>query len=155
MTVILSVVLSVLATFVVGRYQSHRTSDVVRAKKIELVDDHGHVRGAFELGEWDGKVVPSISLLDDQGAKAVLLQLNPRGEGTLYFSSSRVREGIVSLGYLQSDDTDAPEDPLGGWGLVVQDSETNRTSMGLKNSGKPFGLSTLTEKTQPAMKTHP
>jgi hypothetical protein len=94
-------------------------------------------------------------LRDDQGLDAVVLHLNPRGEGTLYFNSSRIREGVVSLGYLQFDDSTAPEDPLGGWGLKVQDSETNITSMGLKNSGKPLGLSTLTEKTQPAMKTHP
>lgn len=142
LTIVLSITLSVLATLFVDRHQRHQPSDVVRAKKIELVDDAGRVRGEFKLVLASlGREEPSLELLDDQGLQAVVLQLNHRGEGTLYFNSSRIREGIVSLGYLQFDDMIGPEDPMGGWGLKVQESETNITRMGLSNSGKPLGLS--------------
>jgi hypothetical protein len=144
-TVVLSVVLSVAATLVVDRPIKRAASDTIRAKKIELIDNEGKVRGAFKLGVWaEGRAEPMIVFIDDHGNESVNLQLNTRGEGTLYFNSHKstnFRDGIVRVGYLQFDDSGATEDPLGAWGIVVEDSKRTATSMGLKSSGAPLGLS--------------
>jgi hypothetical protein len=148
-TVVLSVVLSVLATLMVARRNRSEAIELVRARRIELVDEKGNVRGAFKLGVWagaEGKEVPSIVLLDDDGNVAVDLLLNPRGEGTLYFNShsaKNFREGIISLGYLQFDDSGAAQDPSGAWGLRVENNRRSTTGMGIRNSGEPLGLSAL------------
>ena len=122
-TVILAMATSVVVTLVVERPVKGKAGDTLRAKKIELIDDNGKVRGALELTPWENgpkKMEPRLVLMDDQGNPSATLYLNMRGEGSLSFSSyqpENFREGILQVGYLQTDDSGALKDPLGAWGV--------------------------------------
>jgi len=144
--VVLSVGLSVLATLALDRSMKRKAGDTIRAKRIELIDETGRVRGTLKFGiPTHGSPEPEFVLFDDLGQEAVGLTLSEQGEGTLYFNSnspSDFREGIVSLGFLDLSDTPPPDKSFSAWGLSVN-SQRAITSLGLKNSGQPLGLSTL------------
>ncbi len=144
----MSVVLSVAATLLVEHHnqrQADKTMDVLRARKIELMDAHGQVRGEFRMGVGaNGEAVPMVLLRDKRGQEAVNLYLTPKGEGTLAFNSllpGNFREGIVSVGHFELGDTEPAEESSGAWGISVMDSRHTSTSMGVQNTGKPLGLS--------------
>jgi hypothetical protein len=86
-----------------------------------------------------GQEEPQILLRDGHGNIAVLLNINERGEGTLYFNS-KDREGKVGLGYLWGSDTPpaSGEDPLGAWGLRVMGRDGRTAAIGLGAGDVPF-----------------
>jgi hypothetical protein len=138
--VLLSVLLSVSASLWLTSSRKKEFAKVVQTGTIELVDDQHRVRGTIGLVKTDGQEVPQILLRDGHGNIAVLLSINERGEGTLYFNS-KDKEGKVGLGYLWGSDTPpaSGEDPLGAWGLRVLGRDGRAVGFGIGTTDIPFG----------------
>ncbi len=141
-TVVLSVLLSVAATFLLSRRHTEEVpivpdAGVFRAKSIQLVDDRNKIRAIIGLVQVSGHEQPQILLQGEDGQTSVLLSLNERGEGTLYFNS-KSKEGKVGVGYLLGSDTPIGdnEDPLGAWGLRVLGQNGQATGVGIGNNGR-------------------
>jgi hypothetical protein len=141
-TVILSVLLSVAASLWITH---HRTQEalpapeigVLQAKGIQLIDDQHKVRGIIGFSQISGHQQPQILLRGEDGQTSILLTLDERGEGTLYFNS-KDKEGKVGLGYLWGSDTTSvgEEDFLGAWGLRVLGQNGQTTGVGIGNNGR-------------------
>jgi hypothetical protein len=148
-TVVLSVVLSVVASTAVNlafdRQREPVLPDVVRAKRVELIDAQGRIRGTFELAKAGGDdVVPRLVMRDADGRDSIEMGLNARGDGGLAFANDYWNEGAVILGYLlnvddgtQSRSKDV-EDKSGAWGLRVRSKQNKFTGVGFMNSGGPI-----------------
>ena len=83
--------------------------------------------------------------MDDRGRIAAGIQLTADGEGSLYFNNNRdkdPRAGMVSVGFLDLGDTRPEPDSFTAWGISVR-SERAITSLGVRNSGDPLGVSGL------------
>jgi hypothetical protein len=138
--VLLSVLLSVSASLWLTSSLKHEFAKVVQTRTVELVDDQHRVRGTIGLVKTAGQDEPQIVLRDGHGNIAVLLSINKRGEGTLYFNS-KDREGKVGLGYLWGSDTPptSGEDPLAAWGLRVLGRDGRAVGLGIGTTDTPFG----------------
>jgi hypothetical protein len=141
-TVILSVLLSVAATLWLTRHHTQEAppvpeAGVLQARSIQLIDDQHKVRGIIGFSQVSGHQQPQILLRGEDGQASVLLTLNERGEGTLYFNS-KDKEGKVGLGYLWGSDipSSGTEDPLGAWGLRVLGQNGQTTGVGIGNNGR-------------------
>jgi hypothetical protein len=83
LAVILTIVNMVFLIFVLARGRTTiapATTDVLRARVIELIDDHGQVRARLNV-EPDGEVV--FRLLDGEGTIRVKLGTSKDGSGLL------------------------------------------------------------------------
>jgi hypothetical protein len=68
--------------------------DVVRAKRVELIDSEGRIRGAFELvGTEKGKVVPHLIMRNDRGDDSIEMGVNSRGDGSWGLTAITGEEG--------------------------------------------------------------
>ena len=144
-TVALSVVLSVAASTAVNlafdKQREPVLPDVVRAKRVELIDTQGRIRGAFELAK-DG--VPDLVMRDADGRDSIYMGLDSRGDGGLGFANDYWNAGAVILGHLQNVDDGTQsrskdvEDKSGAWGLRVRSKENKFTGVGFMNSGRPI-----------------
>jgi hypothetical protein len=146
-TIIASILLSVSVTLLVERYTGHTSNDTVRVKKLELVDEHGAVKGVLEVHRsQDGEQWPQLTLLNDAGRDAIVLGVGPRGGGNLVFnnydSPGFPPLQVINLGYIMLDDTVPHSPSMTGWGLAVS-SYKGGTVMGISDSGKLLGLSSL------------
>lgn len=144
--IVVSVLLSVSSTLIVGRYQRRALSDTVRVKKLELVDEHSVVRGVMEVRRSGGVEWPQLTLFSDPGRDAILLRVGPHGEGSLVFnnydSPGFPPEGVIRLGRLYMDDTATHSPSMSGWGLAVG-SYGGGTVMGISDTNRKLGLSSL------------
>ncbi|SEB97258.1 hypothetical protein [Terriglobus roseus] len=117
-------------------------ADVLRARRVEVVDHEGHVTAEF--GETLDGSAAGLSLFDPNGRRAVTLALNDRGYGTLFFHAKK-RSGNVAVGYFTGSDQVAPlseEDPLGGWGILVQRPAFEAPQVfGVQIDGRPIPTS--------------
>jgi hypothetical protein len=91
-TVVLSIVLSVVASTAANlafdRQREPVLPDVVRAKRVELIDAQGRIRGTFELvrnGRDD--VGPHLVMRDADGRDSIEMGVNARGDGELSFAN--------------------------------------------------------------------
>src|SRR5579872_3733958 len=138
---LLSVSVSICSSLWLSRYWTRRPADTVQAKRIEIIDEDRRVRGTIGLARIGTHKVPEFVLLDERGRISVLLALNERGEGTVFFSS-KDREGKVGIGYLSgTDSTDGSaitEDSLGSWGVRVHGPGLQITGLAFGNSGQLF-----------------
>ncbi len=145
----LSIVLSVIASTAVNlafdRQREPVLLDVVRAKRLELIDAQGRIRGTFELvrnGHDD--VGPHLVMRDADGRDSIEMGVNARGDGALAFANDYWNAGAVILGHLQNVDdgtqsrTKDVEDKSGAWGLRVRSKENKFTGVGFMNSGRPM-----------------
>jgi hypothetical protein len=149
LTVTLSVVLSVIASTAVNlgfdRQRGPVLPDVVRAKRVELIDAQGRIRGTFELVKTgQNSVQPSLVMRDTDGRDSIEMGIDTRGDGALGFSSDHWNEGTVILGHLRNNDDgteskskDVP-DRTGAWGLQVRSVDNKLTGIGFFNSGRPI-----------------
>lgn len=138
-TILLSVLLSTGGAFLITSYRHQPdSSTLIRAKSIELIDEKGNIRARLGVMKVDGHEQPEVTLLGEDGHPSVLLSVNHRGEGTLYFNSPKT-EGKVGVGYLWGSDVqfEKGEDPLGLWGLRVLGRNGQRETVGIANNGKP------------------
>jgi hypothetical protein len=135
-TVIASVVLSVVATLLIVPRPVAGSSDIIRGRQIELTDAKGNARIRIATTSVDGSERPEITMLGADGRPSVLLSVNQKGEGTLYFSSPE-KEGKVALGYVWGSDVQpkSSEDPLALWGLRVLGRNGQVQSVGIGNDG--------------------
>ena len=72
--------------------------------------------------------------------------MGPRGRGYLTFGNNDTpdfTQGVITLGYIQLDDTIPHSDSMTGWGLVVGNNNLKHTFMGISDSGQFLGLSSL------------
>ncbi len=133
------------------------SQDVVRTRRLELVDTDQKIRAIFSV-ENDGNVslrmlstknVPIVELRlreameektstsigiitvrDDSQIPLIQLGTDRRDAGALLFSSPKVR-GVVDVGYQQAgDEVDAHEH--GFWGVEVKGQNHNTTAIGVR-----------------------
>jgi hypothetical protein len=139
--VLLCVACSVLACIGTNQYDKRKPVDILRTKKVEIVDDEGRIRGILGLvGDRASESQPRLVLRDTDGREVILLNVSRNGEGFLGFSSKDI-EGVVIIGELPGSDTVGSNDNVGVWGLMVRASDGRRSSMGFLKSGDPVGLS--------------
>ncbi len=143
-SVFFSIVASVLANLWLDRQREPVLPDVVRAKRIELIDASGRIRGAFQLTPTqEGDVVPGLVMSDADGRQAIMMGVSRQGFGTLAFSSDHWNAGAVALGYLGTgDDVWEGEEKerekakeRGIWGLEVRSPNSQYTMVGYKSNG--------------------
>jgi hypothetical protein len=140
-SVVLSVVASTIANLAFDRQREPILPEVVRAKRVELIDEQGRIRGIFELAK-SGQ--PHLVMRDAAGSDSIEMGLDSRGDGALGFSNDYWNEGAVILGHLQNVDdgtqstTKAIEDKSGAWGLRVRSPKSKFTDVGFLNSGRPM-----------------
>jgi hypothetical protein len=146
-SVVSSIILSISTNLILDRQRGLAPSDVIRAKKVELIDLQGRVLGTFELvQDGHGGALPHLVMRDSSGRDSIEMGVDSRGDVALGFANDYWNEGAVILGHLQNvDDSteskskDVP-DNSGGWGLQVR-SPKNRftaTGVGFLNSGRPI-----------------
>jgi hypothetical protein len=135
-TIIASIVLSIVATLLIVPRPVAGSSDTIRGRQIELTDAKGRTRLKMSAATIDGYERPEITMLGADGRPSVVLSVNQRGEGTLYFSSPE-KEGKVALGYVWGSDVQPKslEDPLALWGLRVLGRNGQAQSIGIGNDG--------------------
>ncbi|HXC95282.1 MAG TPA: hypothetical protein VNU92_06250 [Edaphobacter sp.] len=148
-TIAISVALSVAASVVVNlaleRQRKPGLADVVRAKKVELIDAEDHVRGSFELAS-DGHntVSPILTMRDSDGRDSISMGIDGKGKGVISFASEHWNEGAVILGHLDLVDPEIQDpqmkdvDKLGAWGLQIRSPQGRYTGIGFFNSDKPI-----------------
>ncbi len=148
-TVALSIVLSVIVSTAVNlafdRQREPVLPDVVRAKRVELIDAQGRIRGTFEL-EKIGRddVGPRLIMRDADGRDSIYMGLDSRGDGELAFPNDYWNGGALVLGHLQNVDDGTQsrskdiEDKSGAWGLRVRSKQNKFTGVGFMNSGRPI-----------------
>ena len=150
LTVVTSVVLSGLASIGVNllmdRHNRPADSNVVQARRVELVDEAGRARAVFGLFGYSGShdVYPGMEMYGKDGLPALSMFVNRYDFGTLGFANNRWHEGAVELGYLGTGgDVDMGEKENeraamqgGRWGLQVRSPESNFTSVGFGSDGR-------------------
>lgn len=153
LSVVLSVVASTAANLLFDRQREPVLPNVVRAKRVELIDAEGRVRGTFELADHGHfGVTPHLIMRDADGRDSIYMGLDVRGDGSLAFANDYWNEGSLILGHLQNvdDGTESKskdiEDKSGAWGLRVRSKENKFTGVGFLNSGRP--IVPLTDNTQ-------
>jgi hypothetical protein len=137
-TVVLSIVVSCGAAVLIARTSTVDPVQLIRTRSIELLDKDGKVRARLSVVKDGMDERPEVSLLTPEGRPSVLLTLNGRGEGTLYFSSPQT-EGKVAVGYVWGSDVppQSEEDLLGFWGLRVLGQSGLTEAVGIGNDGQP------------------
>src|SRR5260370_2132675 len=105
LSVILSIVASTAANLGFDGQREPVLPDVVRAKRVELIDAEGRIRGTFELAK-DGRdgVVPRLVMRDADGRDSIEMGLDVRGDGGLAFANDYWNGGALILGHLQNVD---------------------------------------------------
>src|SRR5260370_5626098 len=145
LSVILSIVASTAANLAFDRQREQVLPDVVRAKRVELIDAEGRIRGTFELAK-DGRdgVVPRLVMRDADGRDSIEMGVDSRGNGALSFASEHWNEGAVILGHLDLVDPNGTDqqikavDKSGAWGLQTRSPQSKYTGVGFFNSGRPI-----------------
>lgn len=144
-SVVSSIVLSIAANLLFGRQREYAPSDVVRAKRVELVDTQGRVLGTFELvQDGHGGSVPHLVMRDSSGRDSIEMGVDGRGDGALGFANDYWNEGAIILGHLQNvdDGTESKSrnipDTSGAWGLRVRSPQNSFAGIGFFNSGRPI-----------------
>ena len=134
---VLTVILAITVVFLTSTHpRERRNADVLRAKRVELVDNSGRVRASLGMTDRSDQT-PALSLFDQNGREAVFLSVNERGYATMFFQS-RQTEGKVALGYLTGSDVVIPageDDPLGAWGIRVRGKNLDTLSYGFMDRG--------------------
>jgi hypothetical protein len=119
-------------------------TDVLRARRVEIVDHEGRLTAVLGRGSGSAAPAAGLTLFDPSGREAVVLALNDRGYGTLYFASKQ-NLGKVSVGYFTGSDQVAPlseEDPGGGWGVrVLRPGLEAPQVFGVQGDGRPIPTS--------------
>ncbi len=136
-TVILSIVLSVAATLALERHnrqQADKIMDVLRARRVELIDGRGQVRGEFRMGvSANGEAVPMVLLRDKGGQEAVNLYLTTV-KARLQSASGQFSRRDRQRRALRLRRYRATGGSSGAWGISVTDSRHTSTRMGLQNT---------------------
>jgi hypothetical protein len=104
-SIVSSIVLSISANLIFNRQREYAPSDVVRAKRVELIDAQGRVLGTFELvQDGHGGALPRLVMRDSNGRDSIQMVVNSRGDGALGFANDYWNEGAIILGHLQNVD---------------------------------------------------
>ncbi len=137
-SVLASSLMSVVVTLAIVRMNSPDHSDIVRAKRIEIVDSERGTRGFFGFSDHNMEAtVPRLALLDSNGRESVRLSTDPHGKSELEFASDQWNEGAVILGRIEMSDEHRDGDKGGdGWGLVVRSRANAFTRMGYLDTGQ-------------------
>jgi hypothetical protein len=108
----LSFIASAAANLVFVRQHESIQSDVIRVKKVELIDAQGRIRGTFELAS-DGHngVLPRLVMRDADGRDSIEMGVDNNGNGVLSFASEHWNEGAVVLGHLNLVDIQSIDHP--------------------------------------------
>ena len=147
-TVVISVTLSIFFSTAINLVLVRRERtypDIVRARKVELVDAQGRTMGAFQLAS-DGQNgdSPLLVMRNRDGRDVIELGVGNDGNGVLSFASEHWNEGALILGHLNLVDAqsiDHPSDDAnhkGAWGLQVRSPQSIYTGIGFFNSGRPI-----------------
>lgn len=141
--VVLSVLASVAATLVIDRQREPILPDVVRAKKVELIDAQGRIRAVFELAPIQGgETVTRLVMRDADGRDSISMSVDKLGFGSLGFSNNHWNEGAVQLGYLGTrEDVSLGEErnaraarTIGAWGVAVRSPRGDYTGLGFRSN---------------------
>ena len=139
-----SVLASMAVTYAVDRQRESVPPDVVRAKRIELVDSRGQVESWYGVVDEGGRSVPRLVMRGSDGHESLALQVDMRGDGDLSFGNDHWQTSAIILGHLVNvdDGTESKsrdvEDTTGSWGLQVRSKDDKFTRVGFLNSGKPM-----------------
>ena len=136
-TILASVLLSVGAALWIAHHHRSENAAPIRTRAIELIDEQGRVRATIGTVRVEGHEQPQVTLLAEDGRASVLLSVNSRGEGTLFFSSLE-QEGKVALGYIWGSDSQPKngQDPFGMWGVRVLGRNLQAEALGIGNDGR-------------------
>ena len=94
--------------------------DVLRAKRIEIVDARDRVSAVLNVDEKTS--TPMLSFFDSEGHESLRMTVDRDGHSSLYFVNKH-NDPVVSVGYLTASDVRVEageEDPLASWGVRVQ-----------------------------------
>jgi hypothetical protein len=154
LSIVLSVVASTAANLLFDRQREPVLPEVLRAKRVELIDEQGRIRGTFELADQGHYgVTPRLIMRDADGRDSIYMGLDVRGDGGLAFANDYWNGAAMVLGHLQNvdDGTESKskdvEDKSGAWGLQVRSKQNKFTGVGFMNSGRP--IAPLADNTQP------
>jgi hypothetical protein len=135
--VVLSVMSSLCTILVLNHHNGLASSDVLRVKRIELVDAKGRVGGILELeSNRPGEPTTRLTLRGPNGRDSIVMNVNSKGDGTISFSNPFWNEGAVTLGHLLNSDDGA--DKNGAWGLRIRSADGRYTGIGFFDSGAPI-----------------
>jgi hypothetical protein len=142
-TIVLCAIVSIVGSAIANLFFHHdqQLPNIIRSKRIELVDDQGRIRAVFEVAGRDGSS-PYLVMRDADGRDEIEMGVGPKGQGALAFASEHWNQGTVVLGYLNVTDPDAAGrqlqevDKTGGWGLQVRSPQGPYTGIGFFNSGR-------------------
>lgn len=143
-SVAISVAASIAANIALERRRESVLPGVLRAKKMELVDANGHVRGTFELVcDGHNAVTPMLIMQDSDGRDMIDMGIDVNGNGVLSFASEHWNEGAVILGHLDLEDAansrqDKTLGKSGAWGLQIRSPQNRWTGVGFLNTGRPI-----------------
>jgi hypothetical protein len=144
-SVVSSIILSISANLIFNRQREYAPSDVVRAKRVELIDAQGRVLGTFELvQDGHGGALPRLVMRDSSGRDSIQMGVDGRGDGALGFANDYWNEGAIILGHLQNvdDGTESKSrnvpDESAAWGLRIRSPQNRFTGIGFLNSGRPI-----------------
>ena len=80
-SVVSSIILSISANLIFNRQREYAPSDVVRAKRVELIDAQGRVLGTFELvQDGHGGALPRLVMRDSSGRDSIQMGVDGRGD---------------------------------------------------------------------------
>lgn len=89
LSVLLSVAASTAVNLAVDKQREPVLPDVVRAKRVELIDAQGRIRGTFGLAKNGGDDVgPHLIMRDADGRDSIYLGLDLRGEANWHFRTT-------------------------------------------------------------------
>lgn len=136
-TILASIALSIAAAIFISHRQSARDEIRVRTRSIEIIDARGNSRAVVGTMNIGGREEPQITLLDPDGHPAVVLSVNAKSGGVLYFNSPD-REANVAVGHLSGSDVASKlgPDPLGIWGIKVIGRNGQAVALGIGNDGR-------------------
>jgi hypothetical protein len=137
-SIVLSVGISVATNYALDPHRQTTRPDEIQAKRVELIDDQGRVRGAFELvSDGANGVMPQLVMSGPDGGSAIQMVVDRTGNGALGFRTKHWNEGL-SLGHINPAGSESTGQQIkdGGWGIQIRSPQGNYTGIGFSDSGK-------------------
>jgi len=129
-----------------AHYRVDKVGEVLRVKRIELIDNNENALAVFELKRArNGSLSPELVLRDSSGRDSIDMGVDENGNGVLGFASEQWNVGAVTLGHIAGPGdpvSQAPKVnskiPPGAWGLRMRSPQGEYMNIGFSNSGEKF-----------------